>query len=102
MQVSEEYGTLFTAALSQHLSIKCMDETTFNHNCRVQLDPFVFDFMKKKYGKALEDFWNTYEIPKNQIRQFLLLSVGVIPIFSFVFKTQSIFVEITRFISFVA
>jgi hypothetical protein len=73
MQVSEEYGTLFTAALSQHLSIKCMDETTFNHNCRVQLDPFVFDFMKKKYGKALEDFWNTYEIPKESDKAILIV-----------------------------
>jgi len=34
------------------------------HQKRLRLEPLIYDILKARYLKPLEDFWNTYEIPK--------------------------------------
>ena len=34
------------------------------HQKRLRLEPLIYDILKAKYLKPLEDFWNTYTIPK--------------------------------------
>jgi|LauGreDrversion4_2_1035121.scaffolds.fasta_scaffold249284_1 hypothetical protein len=35
------------------------------HQKRLRLEPLVYDILKARYLKPLEEFWNTYEIPMN-------------------------------------
>ena len=35
------------------------------HQKRLRLEPLIYDIVKARYLKPLEEFWNTYEIPMN-------------------------------------
>ena len=34
------------------------------HQKRLRLEPLIYNILNARYLKPLEDFWNTYEIPK--------------------------------------
>ena len=43
------------------------------HQKRLRLEPLIYDILKARYLKPLEEFWNTYEIPMNSDKCVVLV-----------------------------
>jgi len=59
----DSYYELLYVAQSLQKNMKLFKKEDFLHMCRIQLEYYVFDYLKKAYGLELDTFWNTYTIP---------------------------------------
>lgn len=61
------------------------------HQKRVRLEPLVFDVVKKKYGAALDTFWESYTPPKNAENCVLIVERRIHENLEFVLKNAAYF-----------
>lgn len=86
-QKLNEYSEIYFAFQSiQEKSISKMPEAQQMMLCRNYLEPFVFQFLKKKQGSVLNDFWNTQEIPLQSDKAIVIVERRCVPNLEFVLK----------------
>jgi len=45
----------------------------FIHRCRVELEPFVYSYLKDRYGSALSKHWSACRIPRESTKAILIV-----------------------------
>jgi len=45
----------------------------FLHRCRVELEPFVYSYLKDRYGAALSAHWNACTIPRVSTKAIVIV-----------------------------
>ena len=63
----------------------------FLHTCRMQLDYYVFEYLKEEYGSALDTFWETYTIPKTSDKAIVFVERRCHPNLEFCLKNAVYF-----------
>lgn len=61
------------------------------HKARTELDPVVYDHLRKKYGSFLKDYWNSIEIPIHAPNTVLLVERRKHPNMEFVLHNHMYF-----------
>jgi len=61
------------------------------HTCRMQLEYYVFDYLKNAYGSALDTFWNTYTIPLKSDKAIIFVERRCHPNLEFCLKNAVYF-----------
>jgi len=60
MTLERHIDTIFTVIKSLQLSRSIFKtEADYNHQSRLQVDPFIYTALRELYGKQLQEFWNT-------------------------------------------
>jgi hypothetical protein len=65
--------------------------TEMRHQKRVRLEPLVFDVLKKKYGAALDTFWEDYTPPVQADRCVMIVERRIHENLEFVLKNAAYF-----------
>ncbi len=71
MITKDELLSSFLSVYDQHIQ-HLTTESERNHAWRVHMEKPVFDILKREYGAALRDFWNTYDVPTEGEAAFVL------------------------------
>jgi hypothetical protein len=56
------------------------------HFYRVQLEPYIFNYLNYTYGKKLDDFWKTHQFPKKSKYAFVIVERRIHPNWWFVLR----------------
>jgi hypothetical protein len=74
-----------------HKTVKTNEEhqkwqTDTLHFYRMQIEPFVFNYLNHTYGQKLDEFWKTHQFPKKSDRAFVIIERRVHPNWWFVLR----------------
>ena len=83
--------TLYYVAQSLERNIDLFEHGDFLHTCRMQLEYYVYDYLKKTYCPALDAFWNTYTIPKKSDKAIVFVERRCHPNLEFCLKNAVYF-----------
>jgi len=61
------------------------------HKKRMALDPMIYDILKHKYGKKLEEFWNSHTVPNETDSYLILVERRIHPNLAFVLQNAAYF-----------
>lgn len=49
------------------------DRGAFLHRCRVELEPFIYSYLRDRYGKVLSDYWKSCTIPRKSDKAIIIV-----------------------------
>ena len=65
--------------------------TEQRHQKRMTLDPLIYDILKAKYGKKLQEFWENHNMPKKPDSYLILVERRIHPNLAFVLQNAAYF-----------
>jgi hypothetical protein len=61
-------------------------QTDTLHYNRIQLEPYIFNYLNHTYGQKLDEFWKTHSFPKKADRAFVIVERRIHPNWWFVLR----------------
>jgi len=83
--VEEIYSVIQSLKKSEHLFTDPL------HKYRTELDPFIFKALDQLYGKKLDDFWSTAEIPRESDKAICIVERRCHPNLKFCLQNAAYF-----------
>jgi hypothetical protein len=63
------------------------------HKKRIALEPFIYDILKSRYGKFLDNWWKTYTVPKESDKTIVIVERRIHPNLWFLIRNLSYFCQ---------